>query len=376
MTGDRTFLERSLDDLEREHAAGDLSDEDFERLSARYRRKLDRLSSGEENPAPVRRRSPRWPWLVGVISVSILAGVAVARSAGQRLPTGGASESASAGTRALLADARAALGTDNAKAAELFGRVIAIDPDNVEARTYRAWIGRLETKAALDAGTIDAAAATARFTEAEAELGKVTALDPANAEPHCFRTIIRFRDLGQAANARSSYVQCVGLNPTQQAVALVQNVGAEIDETLTTDADPIVAKLAQSRISRFIKPATALTLYDEILEADAQNLEARTWQAYLVLMAAVQLNESGRIDDTALDNALNNLDGRVKTLRADAPNDGDAACLDTIFQRFVDPAADVTTPLGVCRRSVATPELRDLAIEVTTPIATTPSTTP
>jgi hypothetical protein len=59
MTDDRGFLERSLDDLEREHAAGDLSDDDFERLSARYRRKLDRVESGRAEDRVARRASNR-----------------------------------------------------------------------------------------------------------------------------------------------------------------------------------------------------------------------------------------------------------------------------------------------------------------------------
>lgn len=80
---DREFLERSIEDLDRELAAGDLAPEDHRRLRERYERRL----RGEAPPPRPRAR----PGLVAasvafVVVVAVAAGVLLARSAGRREP--------------------------------------------------------------------------------------------------------------------------------------------------------------------------------------------------------------------------------------------------------------------------------------------------
>ena len=87
----REFLERSLADLEEEHAAGDLSDDDHARLRADYERRLDALEHPEPPPAaprhrPPRRASPggRFAAIAFVIAVAVGAGALLAASVGRR----------------------------------------------------------------------------------------------------------------------------------------------------------------------------------------------------------------------------------------------------------------------------------------------------
>ena len=60
MSERREFLERSLADLDDEHDAGDLSDEDHARLRAEYEERLAILDGRRRPPAGDRRPRPSW----------------------------------------------------------------------------------------------------------------------------------------------------------------------------------------------------------------------------------------------------------------------------------------------------------------------------
>lgn len=86
VAGREEFLRRSLEDLEREHDAGDLDDDDYAQLKGDYERRL-------REPAPAAARptdSPRRPLptlaisTVFLVVVAVAAGVLVARSTGRR----------------------------------------------------------------------------------------------------------------------------------------------------------------------------------------------------------------------------------------------------------------------------------------------------
>jgi hypothetical protein len=84
----RAFLERSLADLEEEHDAGDLGDDDYARLKADYQRRLDVIEGrAEATPRPAAPARPVWQRVgigVGVLGFAVLAGVLVADAAGRR----------------------------------------------------------------------------------------------------------------------------------------------------------------------------------------------------------------------------------------------------------------------------------------------------
>jgi tetratricopeptide (TPR) repeat protein len=362
---DRAFIERSLADLEREHAAGDLSDDDLARLSRRYRRRLDVLD-GSATPVarkPV-RPGRRLAWAAGVVAVAVGTGMFVARSAGQRLPGDTLSKGEASGTPQILAQARSALGADRKLAAESYDKVLAIEPDNTEARTYRAWIERLDTKAKVDAGTLTADAAKPMFVTIAERLGATAKLDPTYADPRCFQTVITFRDLAKAEEARALYVQCVGTNPSQQALGLVSKVGEDIDIALAALPDPVVSKLAKARIAREGTPVTALALWDEVITIDPRNIEARTWKDWITARSAIEVFSRGKLAEDVLTKTLDGVQTRLAVVRSDAPSAGDPACVDAILRTYRGDAAGAAPSLAICRTEVADPMLRTAANDI------------
>jgi hypothetical protein len=88
----RAFLERSLVDLEEEHDAGDLADDDYRRLKGDYERRLAALDRARPTatrpatpPRPLGRRLAVW---AGVGAFAVLAGVLLAQAAGRRSTDG------------------------------------------------------------------------------------------------------------------------------------------------------------------------------------------------------------------------------------------------------------------------------------------------
>jgi hypothetical protein len=164
---ERRFLLRSIDDLDREQAAGDVDDADYAAVRDGYvARAAAVLRQIEEGSAALPVRTPvRWgriaAWTAGVVAVAVLSGWLVAHYSGQRVAgqtmTGGLEVDE---VSAKLARARSLLGTDPGGAITLYQEVIALEPDNPEARTYTAWL------LALSAGSVSPAAATLALDQA------------------------------------------------------------------------------------------------------------------------------------------------------------------------------------------------------------------
>lgn len=83
----REFLERSLVDLDEEHDAGDLSDEDHARLRAEYEERLAILDGAKKRPAAAAAPRPAWQRALtwgGVAAFALVAGILLAQFAGRR----------------------------------------------------------------------------------------------------------------------------------------------------------------------------------------------------------------------------------------------------------------------------------------------------
>ncbi len=181
----RDFLLRSLDDLEREHDAGDVDDTDYEALKDDYTaraaaviRAIDRRRARFMRPSSTRRRGPAIAWIAGVLAFALLAGVLVARAAGRRdtgeVATGDVRTSVTedlnrAGNRAAEGDLDAAV--------DIYDEVLARSPDNAEAATYRGWV---------------------LYLDGEREAGLTQLLEAATASPdypdaHAFLAVVFFR---------------------------------------------------------------------------------------------------------------------------------------------------------------------------------------
>ena len=154
LTDERDFLQRSLADADREHEAGDLSDDDHGVLVARDRSRLaeveDELAaldaaapatSGAAPPDPERRPMARWR-KVGIVASCLLiaagAGILVAHFVQTRQPGQASSGSVTVSQAQLivqqLAQASALNNEGSTKAAlVLYDKVLSEDPSNPAA---------------------------------------------------------------------------------------------------------------------------------------------------------------------------------------------------------------------------------------------------
>ncbi|CAB4597525.1 unannotated protein [freshwater metagenome] len=214
---ERDFLLRSLEDLEREHAAGDVDDVDYAALNDDYTaraadviRAIDTRNELAASSRPVRswKRSALTLGLVAFLAVG--AGWVVFRDSGTRAPGQGLSgdvrqDSANLILRAqgYTGQASAALqagNTDKALAQyelaiESYDKALELSPANAEALTYRGWV--LHTLATNSEASI----ATQLDVQARIYLDQAIAADPAYADARVFRAILE-RNAGEFAAAQ------------------------------------------------------------------------------------------------------------------------------------------------------------------------------
>jgi len=230
---ERQFLLQSLHDLDRERDAGDIDDLDYTTLrdgyTARAARVITRLNSDEissrKNPSRPQRRKMLLIAAVVIVSASGI-GWFMATQLGQRLPGQSLSGGIADSTASLLSQARAINFSDPAKAVDLYSQVLKINPDNIEALTYRAWLIALVSRDATDDLKILA------FATATEDLGHAIAIDPNYADAHCFLGIIRFRIAADAKGAKSELQICQDLNPPVEVKGFVDSIIAEVDAAL------------------------------------------------------------------------------------------------------------------------------------------------
>jgi hypothetical protein len=218
---ERRFLLRSLDDLEREHAAGDVDDADYRTLRDGYTvRAAAVLRAIDAGRAELPAAPPRaWQRVVAVVVVVavVAAGLGwfVARSSGQRLPGQELSGGIPGDVSAELAEARTLLGVDPLRAQELYNAVLAERPDHPEALAYSGWL-----LAVNSIGASDEIRALALET-ARASLERSIESDPTYADPHCFLGIIE-ANFGDGASAAEPYVAaCLDRNPPADMRGLI-----------------------------------------------------------------------------------------------------------------------------------------------------------
>lgn len=172
----RDFLLASLRDLEREHNAGDVDDEDYEALRSSY---VERAAAAlraieaarQQEPAQSARRKEengrikslrrrlgtrRARALLSIGAACcfvIVAGILAAELAGLRLPgdstSGSVTLSSPEQAQKELVQASTLAGEGNvAGAIDAYDMVLASEPDNAEALTYKGWLERLAAIAA------------------------------------------------------------------------------------------------------------------------------------------------------------------------------------------------------------------------------------
>lgn len=233
---ERDFLLTSLDDLEREHAAGDVTDDDYRALKESYTaraaavlRELDVESSVRDADVESSRPRSRWRTVAAsavVAAVAVGAGIAVASSAGERLPGQTMTGSIGDGSvTSLLVEARAVGMGDVPRAVELYSEVLAVEPDNVEALTYIGWLTVLS---ATQDQTSDIDVVRDRFQSGLLLLRQATVIDDTYPDAHCFLGITFFRFMDDADAARPEVERCLESDPPAEVTSLVEGLAADI----------------------------------------------------------------------------------------------------------------------------------------------------
>lgn len=323
MSGDSEtdFLLRSLDDLDAEHDAGDLTDEQYEELRDRYtRRAADRLRQQEPTPEPPPRSSRRWWWVAGVGVVALLSGVMLARSVGAR--GAGTSLTGSGSTvRDQLAECQPLAFSDPEQGITCYDRILARQPDNVEALTYRGW----------------ALVRADRSEEAWAVFERVVELDPTYPDVFVFRAVVQ-KNRGDFTAAQAELDRLYALDPPAGILTTMSRMGLDREIALGLLRPPTracwsKAEEAAQRLSRSQgdeaatrEIAEAITCLAEVTASDPTDLDALLARGYLLGIAGgdVLAPEARRVLDEAVE--LAPADPTARLLRAALANsNGDPA---------------------------------------------------
>jgi hypothetical protein len=191
------FLRRSLDDLDRERDAGDIDEDDYQALRSEYSARAAAVAGAIAERrdlfhAARPRRRPRRALVAaaGLVAVALAAGVLVAQAAGRR-----EGDEAATGDvrRSPTQEAQACLGSFRAQPVEslrCLDEVLADNPQNPTALTYRGWIlyqtGQADLQRRGRESIESAVAAAPDFPDAHAFLAVIAVredrLDDARAE--------------------------------------------------------------------------------------------------------------------------------------------------------------------------------------------------
>ena len=215
---ERDFLLRSLEDLEREYAAGDVDDSDFEELKDDYTaRAAAVIRAIEDRTEAVKSLRPQRNWqrtalgllLVGVMAVG--ASWVVFRNAGTRAPGQGLTGDIRQDSSNLILQAQGLTGQAQASlqagdstkalkqfesAVQAYDKALEISPENVQAMTYRGWV--LHTIALSSEPSV----AADLDRQALEYLDEAIAIDPLYSDARVFRAILE-RNAGEFGAAKA-----------------------------------------------------------------------------------------------------------------------------------------------------------------------------
>lgn len=205
---ERDFLLGSLRDLEVEHDAGDVDDDDYRSLKDDYTaraaevlRLLDRPAgrdgrAGRTSP-PSRSRARLVAIAAGVVLGAVLAGVLVAQAAGRRTGADSVSGDANQSSRDLLQKAHDLDASGELlEAVKAYDAVLQQQPANAEALTYKGWMLYRASKS----GQADAATLAELRSRAQASFDEAVKADPGYGDVRIFRAVV-LRDAGRPVEA-------------------------------------------------------------------------------------------------------------------------------------------------------------------------------
>jgi tetratricopeptide (TPR) repeat protein len=306
---ERDFLLRSLDDLEREHDAGDVDDADYVTLRDDYTaraaaliRSIEARQTAAATPAPTRAWGRTFAWVAAIAVFAVLAGVLVARMSGSRRDGESATGDVRENTRQLIVDAMTAMqGQEYDDAIALYGEALELSPSDPEALAYRGW-------ARIRKGGDEAAAA--------ADIDAAIAADPSFADARVFKTIL-LTEAGDFSGAAAEIKTFDSLNPPSLMLQIVNSYSLReriVAGVLLADGAPPYTDagftadevLAAARYTFGSAPVEAITMVDEVLATEPDDAGAHADLGYMLAQAASsadndQLRDRGLAEiDTAL----------------------------------------------------------------------------
>ena len=250
---ERDFLLKSIDDLEKEYAVGDVEEADYEELRDAYTKRAAevlRAISNREAEFAAARRPRSWTrqvvTIAGVVIVALLAGVVLARAVGFRAPSDSATGDIRQSTRALLVEAQAVAGAGDLETAiGMYDEVLASDPSSAEALAYKGW---LLWQAGEAAGAVDA-------------LADAVAADPEYPDARVFSAVIAVREdrHGEAAEHLTVFDT---LDPPRSMVDLVDASGVR--------AEILAGQIAVDYATATTEEPIELGAYDVTVDVAAQ----------------------------------------------------------------------------------------------------------
>jgi hypothetical protein len=217
----RSFLTRSLADLERELEAGDLESDDYDVLKHDYESRLASVTRAvDEGKAelatsrPPARRARTALIVTAVVVFALVCGFVVARSAGRRDPGGSITGEITKTARERNTECLSRAQAKPADAVTCYTGVLADAPNNVESLTYRGWI-RI----------------TSGDAQGLADLRQAVMADGTYPDAHAFLAIVLFR-AGCVSDAANELSRLDALNPSPLILQLVSNLRTLIKDAL------------------------------------------------------------------------------------------------------------------------------------------------
>lgn len=289
---ERDFLLRSLDDLEREYAAGDVDEHDYRTLkndyTARAAAVLRSIEAGETGQdvgadeaaaaeAPRASRGRRLATVVGVVVVAVLAGVLVAQSSGRRDSSGLTGlDVTAASSRIRDCQAMEQSGAPQ-EALDCYTSVLDSLPANVEALTYRGWLQIREFE--VDAGLADLDAAIQLAPEATA--------------PYVFRASGRSRN-GDPAGAVADLAAFFANEPVEEERALAERFAPSI-------IDRALDACIEGDVTGDLPVVEVLQCYRDVLVVDEGNATASVYLGWLLARSGVDDERAMALLDAGID---------------------------------------------------------------------------
>jgi tetratricopeptide (TPR) repeat protein len=237
----RDFLLRSLADLEAEHDAGDLDDDDYAELRDDYTVRAAEVirAIDDQRAAFAAARAPRNPGrtvaaTAGVVVFALIAGLLVARSLGAREPgdtlTGGIDVEQSASQRAQQC-IPAIDPFAPSESIECFQAVLDDDPRNPVALTWLGW------QLGLSAAFIEDPDQAADLEGSAAQLvDRAIEVNPSYSYARAFRAVLAFRR-GDYADAQRYLEEFEANDPSPDARQVIEaeDLEARIAEALAAE---------------------------------------------------------------------------------------------------------------------------------------------